>query len=148
MLARRNNFLRRPSMFSNLVEEFLSPSYLPHRRYQTESTSSVFDVIQKVDEEHNTAVTHMFLPGITSEQVDVSVNGSTGMINIVVNTDDSKTTDVTKQFYSERMQKAFRMSSDYDVEQTTVELANGILTLTTPRVTEVSKAVKLPINTK
>ena len=148
MLARRNNFLRRPSMFSNLVEEFLSPTYRPHYRYRTETASSVFDVMQKIDDENNTAVTYMFLPGVTSEQVDVSVNASTYMINVTVNIEEKNSTEVAKQFYSERVQKSFRMSADYDVEQTTVNLANGVLTLTTPRVTEVSKAVKLPINTK
>tara|TARA_R110002020_G_scaffold317447_2_gene533060 strand:- start:376 stop:783 length:408 start_codon:yes stop_codon:yes gene_type:complete len=135
-------------MFSNLVEEFLSPTYRPHYRYRTETASSVFDVMQKIDDENNTAVTYMFLPGVTSEQVDVSVNASTYMINVTVNIEEKNSTEVAKQFYSERVQKSFRMSADYDVEQTTVNLANGVLTLTTPRVTEVSKAVKLPINTK
>ena len=50
--------------------------------------------------------------------------------------------------YSERVQRTFKMTSDYDVEQTTVDLTNGILTLTTSRMEKSPQSVKLPINTK
>ena len=40
------------------------------------------------------------------------------------------------------------MGSEYDVEHTIVDLNNGILTLTTPRVEKSPQSVKLPINTE
>ena len=113
------------------------------------SVPSVFDVVQKVDEENDTAVTQMFLPGVESEQVDVSVNTSASVINVVINVDDEhEDSGLLHQIYSERVQRSFRMTSEYDVEQTMVDLTNGILTLTTPRVEKSPQSVKLPINTK
>jgi len=147
MLSHRNIFsLRRPRplVFSNLFDEFLSPRY---RTYQ-QNTPSVFDVIQKVDDETDVAVTHMFLPGVTSEQVDVSVNSSASVINVVINIEEGTTNEFMHQVYSERVQRSFKMASGYDVEQTTVDLTNGVLTLTTPRVEKSPQSVKLPINTK
>jgi HSP20 family molecular chaperone IbpA len=148
MLAPRRNVFRsgRPSTFSNLIDEFLMPNLrtpqYPH------NTPSVFDVVQKVDEENDTAVTHMFLPGITSEQVDVSVNMSASVINVVVNIEETGSNEFMNQIYSERIQRSFRMTSDYDVEQTKVDLTNGILTLTTPRIEKSPQSIKLSINTK
>ena len=147
MLSHQNIFpLRRsrPSVFSSLFDEFLSPHY---KTYQ-QNTPSVFDVIQRVDEENNTAVTQMFLPGVTSEQVDVSVNSSASIINVVINVEEDTTNKFVQQVYSERVQRTFNMTSDYDVEQTTVDLTNGILTLTTSRMEKSPQSVKLPINTK
>ena len=40
------------------------------------------------------------------------------------------------------------MSTDYDAEQTQVDLTDGVLTLTTPRIVKVDQTIKLPINTK
>ena len=81
MLSRRLNPMRRPPMF-NLLDEFLAPAVAPHRmdRYSSNGLPQVFDVIQTLDEDNNSAVTYMMLPGITSEQVDVSVNSSSSMI--------------------------------------------------------------------
>ena len=148
MLAPRRNFLRRgrPSTFSNLIDEFLMPSLRTQQYHH--NTPSVFDVVQKVDEENDTAVTHMFLTGITSEQVDVSVNASASVINVVVNVEETDVDEFMNQIYSERVQRSFRMTSDYDVEQTKVDLTNGVLTLTTPRIEKSPQSVKLPINTK
>ncbi len=90
----------------------------------------------------------MFLPGITSDQVDVSVNATAPVINIVVNEHEADTNEFLNQVYSHRVQKSVRMTSDYDVEQTTVDLSNGVLTLTTPRLSKSPESIKLPINTK
>jgi HSP20 family molecular chaperone IbpA len=90
----------------------------------------------------------MFLPGITSEQVDVSVNRSASVINVVVNVEEPDANEFMNQIYSERIQRSFRMTSDYDVEQTKVDLTNGILTLTTPRIEKSPQSIKLSINTK
>jgi len=151
MLSRRtgSGFMRRPAMF-NLLDEFLSPGLATRRvdRYTQTGLPQVFDIIQTLDEDNNSAVTHMMLPGITSEQVDVSVNSSSSMINVVVTVDSEEPNEFTKQSYSDHMQKSFRMTSDYDVEQTQVELINGVLTLTTPRVNKSPQSVKLPIHTK
>jgi HSP20 family molecular chaperone IbpA len=148
MLAPRRTFFRRgrPSTFSNLIDEFFMPSLRTPQYHH--NTPSVFDVVQKVDEENGMAVTHMFLPGITSEQVDVSVNMSASVINVVVNVEETEVDEFMNQIYSERVQRSFRMTSDYDVEQTKVDLTNGILTLTTPRIEKSPQSVKLPINTK
>ena len=137
---------RTSSVFSNLMDEFLSPSSF--RNYQRPNTPSIFDVVQKVDEENDTATTYMVVPGLTSQQVDVSVNTSASVINVVINVDEENDNEFMKQMYSERIQRSFRMTSDYDVEQTTVDLTNGVLTLTTPRIEKSSQSVKLPINTK
>ena len=90
----------------------------------------------------------MFLPGVTSEQIDVSVNIAASAINVVVNVEEPDVNDFMSQVYSERVQRSFRMTADYDVEQTTVDLTNGILMLTTPRIEKSPQSVKLPINTK
>ena len=147
MLSHRNPFIR--PMFSNLLEEFLTSSAGRTNRYRNSryaTMPSVFDVVQKVDDENNTVVTRMLVPGISTEQVDVSVDGS--IVSVVINVDKEKSEEFVKQIYSERTQKSFQMSTDYDVEQTQVELTDGVLTLTTPRVTKVDQTVKLPINTK
>ena len=155
MLSRRNSFMR--PMFSNLIEEFLVQGVegpkgigtVRTNRYQNSRYAhmpSVFDVVQKVDDENNTVVTRMLVPGISTEQVDVSVDGS--IVSVIINVDKEKSEEFVKQIYSERTQKSFQMSTDYDVEQTQVELTDGVLTLTTPRVTKVDQTVKLPINTK
>ena len=147
MLSHRNPFIR--PMFSNLLEEFLSPSSGRTNSYRNSRYAhmpSVFDVVQKVDDENNTVVTRMLVPGISTEQVDVSVDGS--IVSVVINVDKEKSEEFVKQIYSDRTQKSFQMSTDYDVEQTQVELTDGVLTLTTPRVTKVDQTVKLPINTK
>jgi HSP20 family molecular chaperone IbpA len=107
---------------------------------------SVFDVVQKVDDENNTVVTRMLVPGLSAEQVDVSVDGS--IISVVINVDNEKSEEFVKQIYSERTQRSFQMSTDYDVGQTQVDLTDGVLTLTAPRVIKVDQTVKLPINTK
>jgi len=146
MLSRRNSFMR--PMFSNLLEDFLSQSSVGanrHRNYRYANMPSVFDVVHKVDDENNTVVTHMCVPGVSAEQIDVSVDGSS--IHIAINVDNENSGEFTKQIYSEHMQKSFRMTADYDVEQTQVDLTDGVLTLTTPRVTKVDQTVKLPINT-
>ena len=147
MLTPRRNVLRRgrPS-FSNLIDELLIPNFRTPQ--YTHNTPSVFDVVQKVDEENDTAVTYMFTPGVTSEQIDVSVNIAASAINVVVNVEETDVNDFMSQVYSERVQRSFRMTADYDVEQTTVDLTNGILTLTTPRIEKSPQSVKLPINTK
>ena len=147
MLAPRRNFFRRgrPS-FSNLIDEFLIPN-LRTPQYN-HNTTSVFDVVQKVDEENDMAVTYMVVPGITSEQIDVSVNTAASVINVVINVEESDANEFMNQVYSERVQRSFRMTSDYDVEQTTVDLTNGVLTLTTPRIEKSPQSVKLPINTQ
>jgi len=159
MLEHRNRpqFARRTSpsaVFSNLIEEFLSPR-ASIRSYQRTSTPSVFDVVQKIDEENDTAVTHMFVPGISPNHVDVSVNASASIINVVINVEQEDNVvgrevlnEVVNQIYSERYQRSFRMGSEYDVEHTIVDLNNGILTLTTPRVEKSPQSVKLPINTE
>ena len=136
---------RRRPLFSNLIEEFLSPT---GTRNSHTSQPSVFDVIQKLDEENDVALTYMFLHGITSDYVDVSVNATAHVINIVVNESESESNEFLNQVYSQRIQKSFRMTSDYDVEQTTVDLSNGILTLTTPRLSKSPESIKLPINTE
>lgn len=148
MLAPRRNLFHRGrlSTFSNLIDEFLMPN-LRTPQY-LHNTPSVFDVVQRVDEENDMAVTHMFLPGITSEQVDVSVNKSASVINVVVNVEEPNANEFMNQIYSERIQRSFRMTSDYDVEQTKVDLTNGILTLTTPRIEKSPQSIKLSINTK
>ena len=147
MLSRRNSIMR--PMFSNLLEEFLTSSAGRTNRYRNSryaTMPSVFDVVQKVDDENNTVVTRMLIPGISTEQVDVSVDGS--IVSVVINVDKEKSEELVKQIYSERTQKSFQMSTDYDVEQTQVELTDGVLTLTTPRIVKVDQTVKLPINTK
>jgi len=145
MLSRRQTFPRRRPLFSNLIEEFLSPTV---NKDSYTSQPSVFDVVQKLDEERDIALTYMFLPGVTSDQVDVSVNSTAHVINIVVNVNETDTNDVLTHVYANRVQKSFRMTSDYDIEQTTVDLSNGILTLTTPRLSKSPESIKLPINTK
>ena len=159
MLSHRNRpwFAKRtnPStVFSNLIEEFLSPSSF-NRNYGRTTTPSVFDVVQKVDEENDTAVIHMFVPGLSQNHVDVSVNALASIINIVINVEQEANVvgrevlnEVVNQIYAERYQRSFRMGSDYDVEHTIVDLNNGILTLTTPRVEKSPQSVKLPINTE
>ena len=146
MLEPPRNFLRRNRRptFSNLLDEFLSPSF---RSFPQQNTPSVFDVIQKIDEENNIAVTHMVVPGITEDQVDVSVNSSASIINVVINVEENENNDVIQQVYTDRFQRSFRMTSDYDVEQTTVALTNGVLTLTTPRIEKSPQSIKLTINT-
>ena len=147
MLAPRRNVLRRGrSSFSNLIDELLIPSFRTPQYHS--NTTSVFDVVQKVDEENDMAVTYMVVPGITSEQIDVSVNTAASVINVVINVEESDANEFMNQVYSERVQRAFRMTSDYDVEQTTVDLTNGVLTLTTPRIEKSPQSVKLPINTQ
>ena len=147
MLSHRNPFIR--PMFSNLLEEFLTSSAGRTNRYRNSryaTMPSVFDVVQKVDDENNTVVTRMLVPGISTEQVDVSVDGS--IVSVVINVDNEKSEEFVKQIYSEHTQKSFQMSTDYDVEQTQVDLVDGVLTLTTPRIVKVDQTVKLPINTK
>jgi HSP20 family molecular chaperone IbpA len=147
MLAPRRNVLRRGrSSFSNLIDELLIPSFRTPQYHS--NTTSVFDVVQKVDEENDMAVTYMVVPGITSEQIDVSVNTAASVINVVINVEESDANEFMNQVYSERVQRSFRMTSDYDVEQTTVDLTNGVLTLTTPRIEKSPQSVKLPINTQ
>ena len=147
MLAPRRNVLRRGrSSFSNLIDELLIPSFRTPQYHS--NTTSVFDVVQKVDEENDMAVTYMVVPGITSEQIDVSVNTAASVINVVINVEESDANEFMNQVYSERVQRAFRMTSDYDVEQTTVDLTNGVLTLTTPRMEKSPQSVKLSINTQ
>jgi len=124
-----------------LIPNFRTPQYHPN-------TTSVFDVVQKVDEENDIAVTYMVIPGITSEQIDVSVNTAASVINVVINVEEADANEFMNQVYSERVQRSFRMTSDYDVEQTTVDLTNGVLTLTTPRIEKSPQSVKLPINTQ
>ena len=89
----------------------------------------------------------MFVPGITEDQVDVSVNSSASIINVVINVEENENNDVIQQVYTDRFQRSFRMTSDYDVEQTTVALTNGVLTLTTPRIEKSPQSIKLTINT-
>jgi len=150
MLSRRNIFpvrRARTSLFSNglnLFDELLAP---PSYRTTQQSPPSIFDVRQKIDEENDTAVTYMVVPGVTSEQVDVSVNSSASVINVVINVEED-TNEFMNLMYSERIQRSFRMTSDYDVEQTTVDLTNGVLTLTTPRIEKSPQSIKLPINTQ
>ena len=146
MLSRRNSIMR--PMFSNLLEDFLSQSSVGTSRYRNSryvNMPSVFDVTHKVDDENNTVVTHMFVPGISAEQIDVSVDGSS--IHVVINVDNENSDEFTKQIYSGHMQKSFRMTADYDAEQTQVDLTDGVLKLTTPRIVKVDQTVKLPINT-
>jgi len=115
MLSRRLNPMRRPPMF-NLLDEFLTtPAVAAHRmdRYSSNGLPQVFDVIQTLDEDNNSAVTYMMLPGITSEQVDVSVNSSSSIINVVVTIDSEEPNEFTKQSYSDHMQKSYRMPSAY-----------------------------------
>tara|TARA_Y100001951_G_C11252023_1_gene247028 strand:+ start:320 stop:679 length:360 start_codon:yes stop_codon:yes gene_type:complete len=107
---------------------------------------SVFDVVQKVDDENNTVVTRMLVPGLSAEQVDVSVDGST--VSVVIHVDKEESEEFVKQIYSAHTHKSFQMSTDYDVEQTQVDLTAGVLTLTTPRIVKTDQTVKLPINTK
>ena len=111
MLSRRNSFMR--PMFSNLLEDFLSQSSVGTSRYRNSryvNMPSVFDVTHKVDDENNTVVTHMFVPGISAEQIDVSVDGSS--IHVVINVDNENSDEFTKQIYSGHMQKSFRMTAD------------------------------------
>jgi len=147
MLSHRNQFIR--PMFSNLLEEFLVPtrSYnnSSYRNPRYANVPSVFDVVQKVDDKNNTVVTRMLVPGLSAEQVDVSVDGST--IRVVIGVDKEASDEFVKQIYSEHTEKSFQMSTEYDVEQTQVDLTDGLLTLTTPRVNKVEQTVKLPINT-
>ncbi len=147
MLAPRRNLFRRgrPS-FSNLMDELLIPNFRTPQYHP--NTTSVFDVVQKVDEENDIAITYMVIPGITSEQIDVSVNTAASVINVVINVEEADANEFMNQVYSERVQRSFRMTSDYDVEQTTVDLTNGVLTLTTPRIEKSPQSVKLPINTQ
>lgn len=144
MLSPRRNTLRQP-MFSKLIEEFLTPTTF---KTSYSAQPCVFDAIQQLDEEKDVMTTYMFVPGVTSDQVDVSVNAQAHVINIVVKVEfETDSNEFLHQVYSNRMQKSFRMTSDYDVEQTTVDLSNGILTLTTPRMSKSPQSVKLPINT-
>ena len=150
MLSRRNIFpvrRSRTSLFSNglnLFDELLAP---PSDRIAQRNFPSIFDVRQKIDEENYTAVTYMVVPGITSEQNDVSVNSSASVVNVVINVEED-TNEFMNLMYAERVQRSFRMTSDYDVEQTTVDLTNGVLTLTTPRIEKSPQSIKLPINTQ
>jgi len=147
MLSHRNPFIR--PMFSNLLEEFLVSNPVRTNRYQNSryaNMPSVFDVVQKVDDENNTVVTRMLVPGLSAEQVDVSVDGST--VSVVIHVDKEESEEFVTQIYSEHIQKSFQMSTDYDAEQTQVDLTDGVLTLTTPRIVKVDQTIKLPINTK
>ena len=147
MLSHRNPF--RSPMFSNLLEEFLVPNSVRTNSYRNSryaNMPSVFDVVQKVDYENNTAVTRMLVPGLSAEQVDVSVDGS--IVSVVIHVDNEESEEFVKQIYSAHTHKSFQMSTDYDVEQTQVDLTAGVLTLTTPRIVKTDQTVKLPINTK
>lgn len=153
--ARRTSPSSASSAFSNLIEEFLSPSGFNRNYGRSITSSAVFDVVQKIDEENDTAVIHMFVPGLSQNHVDVSVNALASIINIVINVEQEANVvgrevlnEVVNQIYAERYQRSFRMGSDYDVEHTIVDLNNGILTLTTPRVEKSPQSVKLPINTE
>ena len=154
MLSHRNPFSPRP-MFSNLLEEFLvqgipGPKGIGtvklERNSQYTNMPSVFDVVQKVDDENNTVVTRMLVPGLSAEQVDVSVDSS--IVSVVIHVDNEKSEEFVKQIYSAHTHKSFQMSTDYDAEQTQVDLTDGVLTLTTPRIVKTDQTVKLPINTK
>ena len=160
MLSHRNRpqFARRTnpsSVFSNFIEEFLTPSGFNRNYQRTPTTPSVFDVVQKIDEENDTAVIHMFVPGLSTNHVDVSVDAAASIVNVVINVEQEANVvgrevlnEVVNQIYSDRYQRSFRMGSEYDVEHTIVDLNNGILTLTTPRVEKSPQSVKLPINTE
>ena len=147
MLSHRNRYIR--PMFSNLLEEFLVPNSVRTNSYRNSryaNMPSVFDVVQKGDDENNTVVTRMLVPGLSAEQVDVSVDGST--VSVVIHVDKEESEEFVTQIYSEHIQKSFQMSTDYDAEQTQVDLTDGVLTLTTPRIVKTDQTVKLPINTK
>ena len=91
MLSHRNRYIR--PMFSNLLEEFLVPNSVRTNSYRNSryaNMPSVFDVVQKVDDENNTAVTRMLVPGLSAEQVDVSVDGSTVSVVIHVDKEESE----------------------------------------------------------
>ena len=148
MLSHRNNFRRNRNMlqqdpFVSLMEDFLSPSF----REVASERPSLFDVIQKTDEKTDAAVTSMFVPGITTEHIDVSVNIAGSAINVVITVNDENADVFVRGLYPERFQQVLRLTPDYDVEQTTVELINGILKLSTPRLEKSTQSVKLPINT-
>ena len=148
MLSRRNNFRRNRTMLSqnpflSLMEDFLSPSL----REVSSERPSLFDVIQKTDELTDAAITSMFVPGITTDHVDVSVNTSGSAINVVITVNSENADAFVQGLYPERFQQVFQLTPDYDVEQTTVELTNGILKLSTPRLEKSTQSVKLPINT-
>jgi len=154
MLSRRNILpirKARTSGFSNLFDEFITPRLdelmAPHYSTPRQNTPSIFDIRQKIDEENDTVVTYLLVPGVTPEQVDVSINSSASVINIAINVEEN-TNEFMNFLYSKQIPRSFRMISDYDVEQTTVDLTNGVLTLTTPRIEKSPQSVKLPINTQ
>lgn len=143
MLSRRNHFPRKYSPFVSLMEDFLTPRQV----LKQSERPSLFDVIQKTDELTDAAITSMFVPGITTDHIDVSVNTSGSAINVVIAVNSENADAFVQGLYPERFQQVFRLTPDYDVEQTTVELTNGILKLSTPRLEKSTQSVKLPINT-
>ena len=70
------------------------------------------------------------------------------IVSVVIHVDNEESEEFVKQIYSAHTHKSFQMSTDYDAEQTQVDLTDGVLTLTTPRIVKVDQTIKLPINTK
>jgi len=127
MLARRNNPVN--SFFGSGFPDSLFSSLLSYPTFSDESRSYVIPV--DVVSNNDTVTVTASLPGVSVDNVDVSVEN--GILTINNKTDVSSNKEEGNYVLRERVQglssRSIRLPKDADVDSAEVSLKDGILTI-------------------
>jgi HSP20 family protein len=119
-------------LVDSIVEDYFSP---------TKTTASVKRAVPRlnVTESEKTYVVEAELPGVTKENVKISVDGKKVTLEAEVNHPTERKEGETIVFAErtvEKFSRSFTLAAEIDDERTIAKLENGILTLTLPKKEE------------
>lgn len=101
------------------------------------------DIKEKADRVEITAD----LPGVTKDDIDISLEDGVLSIQASRNAEQTETTDryVRKERHSGSMTRSFRLTESLDPESVTADLSEGVLKITIKKI-EKSLPKKIPVN--
>ncbi|MDD2727746.1 Hsp20/alpha crystallin family protein [Malikia sp.] len=128
-----NSLMTRSNLFDDLFKDMMSPGFFIKPLHGDPLPQSI-----KVDvkESADAYTVQAELPGVTKEDIQVTVDGNVVTLRAEVRQQDSQTSD-EKSLRSERyfgsVARSFQLPVDIDNSQAKAKFDNGVLTLTLPK---------------
>jgi len=90
------------------------------------------------------AIFQFFVPGISIEEIDINYEGN--LLTVLVNKkSEEPVANLRTEFLSPSGQRSFRLNEQYDLENISAELKNGLLELKIPFIGQQNKIQNITI---
>ncbi len=128
-----NSLMTRSNLFDDLFKDMMSPGFFIKPLHGDPLPQSI-----KVDvkESADAYTVQAELPGVTKDDIQVTVDGNVVTLRAEVKQQDSQTSD-EKSLRSERyfgsVARSFQLPADIDNSQAKAKFDNGVLSLTLPK---------------